>query len=158
MRFDPLRALGIGSNPEKQEIVGGETMPVAAKRTWSRRHLLASVAALPILARTGSLTADGRSISGKLPWSAFAGDPPRPVDPLGWFFFNAAEAAMVAIVTRPERFDMDSSVLPAFTIDGIPRRGPAVRDLVFGVPRRVRAVPRPPGPGPAASPARRGAG
>ena len=76
-------------------------MPVAAKRTWSRRHLLASVAALPILARTGSLTADGRSISGKLPWSAFAGDPPRPVDPLGWFFFNAAEAAMVeAIVDR----------------------------------------------------------
>jgi gluconate 2-dehydrogenase gamma chain len=72
-------------------------MPEDAKRTWSRRRLLASAAALPILAAT----ADGRNISGELPWSPFAGDPPRPVDPLGWFFFTAAEAAMVeAIVDR----------------------------------------------------------
>jgi gluconate 2-dehydrogenase gamma chain len=73
-------------------------MPEGAKRTWSRRRLLASVAALPILAGTAVLTADGRSISGELPWSPFAGDPPRPVDPLGWYFFTAAEAAMVEAI------------------------------------------------------------
>jgi len=72
-------------------------MPQDATRTWSRRRLLASVAALPILAAT----ADGRNISGELPWSPFAGDPPRPVNPLGWYFFTAGEAATVeAIVDR----------------------------------------------------------
>ena len=66
-------------------------------RRLSRRRLLASVAALPILAAT----ADGRSISGHLPWSPFAGDPPKPVNPLGWYFFNPGEAATVeAIVNR----------------------------------------------------------
>jgi gluconate 2-dehydrogenase gamma chain len=66
-------------------------------RTLSRRRLLASVAALPILART----ADGRSISQELPWSPFAGDPPKPVNPLGWYFFTPGEAAMVeAMVDR----------------------------------------------------------
>ncbi|MBN9587465.1 MAG: gluconate 2-dehydrogenase subunit 3 family protein [Alphaproteobacteria bacterium] len=68
-----------------------------AKRTWSRRLLLASAAGLPILAAG----ADGRNISAELPWSPFAGDPPKPVDPLGWYFFTAGEAATVeAIVDR----------------------------------------------------------
>jgi len=63
----------------------------------SRRRLLASVAALPILAAT----ADGRSLSGAVPWSPFAGAPPRPVNPLGWYFFTPVEAATVeAIVDR----------------------------------------------------------
>ncbi|HEY4078307.1 MAG TPA: gluconate 2-dehydrogenase subunit 3 family protein [Rhizomicrobium sp.] len=66
-------------------------------RTLDRRRLLASVAALPILAAT----ADGRNISQQLPWSPFAGDPPKPVNPLGWYFFTPSEAAMVeAIVDR----------------------------------------------------------
>ncbi|MCP5412926.1 MAG: gluconate 2-dehydrogenase subunit 3 family protein [Alphaproteobacteria bacterium] len=74
-------------------------MPVDAKRSWSRRRLLASAAALPILAATA--VALGRSISGELPWSPFAGDPPTPVNPMGWYFFNADEAAMVeAMVDR----------------------------------------------------------
>jgi gluconate 2-dehydrogenase gamma chain len=72
-------------------------MPQDAGRTWSRRRLLASAAAVPILAAT----ADGRNISGELPWSPFAGDPPRPVDPLGWYFFTAGEAATIeAMVDR----------------------------------------------------------
>jgi len=63
----------------------------------SRRRLLASVAALPILAAT----ADGRNLSGSTPWSPFAGAPPRPVNPLGWYFFTPVEAATVeAIVDR----------------------------------------------------------
>ena len=63
----------------------------------SRRRLLASVAVLPILAAT----ADGRSLSGSVPWSPFAGAPPRPVNPLGWYFFTPVEAATVeAIVDR----------------------------------------------------------
>ena len=61
----------------------------------SRRRLLASAAAVPILA------AHGETISGKLPWSPFAGEPPRPVNPLGWYFFHPGEAAAVeAIVDR----------------------------------------------------------
>jgi gluconate 2-dehydrogenase gamma chain len=64
----------------------------------SRRWLLASAAALPVLART---SAGGRSISGAVPWSPYAGEPPRRVDPLGWYFFTATEAATVeAIVDR----------------------------------------------------------
>jgi gluconate 2-dehydrogenase gamma chain len=63
----------------------------------SRRRLLASAAAVPILAAT----AHGESVSGKLPWSPFAGEPPRPVNPLGWYFFHPGEAATVeAIVDR----------------------------------------------------------
>ena len=63
----------------------------------SRRRLLASVAAVPILAAT----AQGETISGKLPWSPFAGEPPKPVNPLGWYFFHPGEAATVeAIVDR----------------------------------------------------------
>ena len=66
-------------------------------RTMSRRSLLASAAALAIL----STTADGRNISGNLPWSPFAGDPPKPVNPLGWYFFTPGEAATVeAIMDR----------------------------------------------------------
>src|SRR5690349_16088840 len=63
----------------------------------NRRRLLASVAALPMLAAT----ADGRNLSGSTPWSPFAGAPPRPVNPLGWYFFTPVEAAtMEAIVDR----------------------------------------------------------
>ena len=66
-------------------------------RALSRRRLLASVAAVPILAAS----ADGRTISGELPWSPFAGEPPRPVNPLGWYFFTPGEAATIeAIVDR----------------------------------------------------------
>jgi gluconate 2-dehydrogenase gamma chain len=63
-------------------------------RTVSRRSLLASAAALAIL----STTADGRSISGSLPWSPFAGDPPKPVNPLGWYVFTPGEAAAVGAI------------------------------------------------------------
>ena len=66
-------------------------------RALSRRRLLASVAAVPILAAS----ANGLSISGSAPWSPFAGEPPRPVNPLGWYFFTPGEAATVeAIVDR----------------------------------------------------------
>lgn len=64
---------------------------------WNRRRLLAGAAAVPILAAA----AQGVSLTGYSPWSPFAADPPRPVDPLGWYYFTAAEAAMVeAIVDR----------------------------------------------------------
>ena len=70
---------------------------MSEQRALSRRRLLATVAALPILAAT----ADGRSISGVIPWSPFAGDPPKPVNPLGWYYFHPGEAATVeAIVDR----------------------------------------------------------
>lgn len=66
-------------------------------RMLSRRRLLASVAAVPILAAS----AQGADISGTVPWSPFAGEPPRPVNPLGWYFFTPSEAATVeAIVDR----------------------------------------------------------
>jgi len=65
----------------------------------SRRYFLASASALPILAFAG--TAAARSISGSLPWKAFAGDPPKPVNPLGWHFFMPDEVATIeAIVDR----------------------------------------------------------
>jgi gluconate 2-dehydrogenase gamma chain len=67
------------------------------QRTLTRRRLLASVAAMPILA----WTAEGRILSGDRPWSPFAGNPPRPVNPLGWYYFTPGEAAAVeAIVDR----------------------------------------------------------
>lgn len=61
---------------------------------WSRRRLLATVAAVPILAAG----ADGRVLSGQVPWSPYAGEPPKPVDPLGWYFFTAREAATVEAI------------------------------------------------------------
>jgi gluconate 2-dehydrogenase gamma chain len=65
----------------------------------SRRYFLASASALPILAFAG--TAAARSISGTLPWKAFAGEPPMKVNPLGWYFFTPDEVATVeAIVDR----------------------------------------------------------
>lgn len=65
----------------------------------SRRYFLASASALPILAFAGAAAA--RSVSGALPWEAFAGEPPRPVNPLGWYFFAPDEVATVeAIVDR----------------------------------------------------------
>ena len=63
-------------------------------RGLNRRRLLASAAGLSILAAT----ADGRTISGSRPWSPFAGAPPRPVNPLGWYFFNPGEAATVEAI------------------------------------------------------------
>jgi len=64
-----------------------------------RRRFLASVALLPAL--TG-LPASAASLSGvKPPFSPFAGDPPRPINPAGWYFLTPDEAAMVeAIVDR----------------------------------------------------------
>lgn len=65
----------------------------------SRRRFLASASALPILAFAGEVQA--LSISGRLPWEAFAGEPPRPVNPMGWYFLTPHEAATVeAIVDR----------------------------------------------------------
>ena len=64
-----------------------------------RRRFLASVAALPALPGSYALA---RSISGiKPPFSPFSGDPPKPINPLGWYFLNPGEIAMVeAIVDR----------------------------------------------------------
>ena len=65
----------------------------------SRRYFLASASALPILAYAGEAVA--RSISGELPWHAFAGEPPKPVNPAGWYFFTPEEVVTVeAIVDR----------------------------------------------------------
>src|SRR5215469_423609 len=65
----------------------------------NRRRFLASASALPILAFAGH--AQARSISGQLPWEAFAGDPPKPINPAGWYFFTPGEAVvMEAIVGR----------------------------------------------------------
>jgi gluconate 2-dehydrogenase gamma chain len=62
-----------------------------------RRRFLASVAAIPVLT-AGSFA---RTISGKLPWSPFAGDPPKPINPMGWYFLTPSEVATVeAIVDR----------------------------------------------------------
>ena len=63
-----------------------------------RRRFLASVAALPVLAGgAAALTLP----AGKPPWSAFAGDPPKPINPLGWYFLNPSEVSTVeAIVDR----------------------------------------------------------
>ena len=70
---------------------------MSEQRALSRRRLLASVAALPILAAT----ADGASISGTMPWSPFAGEPPKPVNPLGWYFFTPDEVVTIeAVVNR----------------------------------------------------------
>src|SRR6201996_4174231 len=64
----------------------------------NRRWLLASAGTAAVLA---AAAADGRDISGDRPWSPFAGEPPRPVNPLGWYFFTPGEAAAVeAIVDR----------------------------------------------------------
>src|ERR1700744_3664188 len=64
----------------------------------TRPGLLASAAMTGLLA---AAAADGRSISGDRPWSPFAGEPPRPVNPLGWYFFTPGEAATIeAIVDR----------------------------------------------------------
>jgi gluconate 2-dehydrogenase gamma chain len=64
-----------------------------------RRRFLASAMTLPFLAGSPALA---RSFSGiKPPWSPFAGDPPRPINPLGWYFLNPSEVSMVeAIVNR----------------------------------------------------------
>jgi len=65
----------------------------------SRRHFLATASALPILAYAGKAAA--RSISGELPWHPFAGEPPKPVNPMGWYFFTPEEVVTVeAIVDR----------------------------------------------------------
>jgi gluconate 2-dehydrogenase gamma chain len=62
-----------------------------------RRRFLASAAAFTVAVTTAS----ARSISGKLPWSPFAGDPPKPVNPLGWYFLTPNEVAAVeAVVDR----------------------------------------------------------
>jgi gluconate 2-dehydrogenase gamma chain len=65
----------------------------------SRRRFLASASALPILAFAGH--AQALSISGRLPWEAFAGEPPRPVNPAGWYYFTPQEVGTIeAIVDR----------------------------------------------------------
>jgi len=66
-----------------------------------RRRFLASVASLPV-AGSAILPAVARSYSGiKPPFSPFAGDPPKPVNPMGWYFLTPREVSMVeAIVDR----------------------------------------------------------
>ncbi|HXS06008.1 MAG TPA: gluconate 2-dehydrogenase subunit 3 family protein [Rhizomicrobium sp.] len=74
----------------------------------SRRYFLASASALPILAFAGEAAA--RSISGELPWHPFAGEPPKPVNPAGWYYFTPEEVVTVeAIVDRlipPDRLSI----------------------------------------------------
>ena len=58
---------------------------------------MTSVAALSVLGG-GAM---GATLSGTLPWSPFAGDPPKPINPAGWYFLNPEEVATVeAIVDR----------------------------------------------------------
>lgn len=73
-------------------------MPDGGALRICRRRFLASVAALPVLASAASALTIA---SGKPPWSAFAGDPPKPINPLGWYFLTPAEVSTVeAIVDR----------------------------------------------------------
>ena len=68
------------------------------KLTMCRRRFLASVAALPAFGGWAGAATMG---SQKLPWSAFAGDPPKPINPLGWYFLTPNEVATIeAIVDR----------------------------------------------------------
>jgi gluconate 2-dehydrogenase gamma chain len=63
-----------------------------------RRRFLASAMALPLLTAGASAL---NLAPGKPPWSPFAGDPPKPINPLGWYFLNPGEVATVeAIVDR----------------------------------------------------------
>ena len=67
---------------------------------WSstRRQFLTSVAALSFV--TVATHTYAQSISGRLPWSPFAGEPPQP-SIAGWYFFKPDEArAIEAIVDR----------------------------------------------------------
>jgi gluconate 2-dehydrogenase gamma chain len=66
-------------------------------RGLSRRTLLASTAAALI----ANSAAQARSVQGKLPWAANAGDPPRPIRPGPWLFFTPEEgSAIEAIADR----------------------------------------------------------
>jgi gluconate 2-dehydrogenase gamma chain len=65
--------------------------------TLSRRYFLASVACLPALSGSGY----AHTMKHTLPWSPFAGDPPKPVNPMGWYYLTPAEVTAVeAIVDR----------------------------------------------------------
>lgn len=65
----------------------------------SRRQFLGSTAVTVLFVSTPD--ALGRSISGRLPWSPFAANPPTPVRPGPWLFFTHDEAVTVeAIVDR----------------------------------------------------------
>jgi gluconate 2-dehydrogenase gamma chain len=63
-----------------------------------RRQLLASTAAAALMFASRG---EAREISGQMPWSPDADDPPQPVRPGGWTFFTPEEgAALEAIVDR----------------------------------------------------------
>ena len=63
----------------------------------SRRRFLSTAAAFALF----TADASARSISGALPWSPFAADPPKPVNPVGWLVLTPQEAATVeAMVDR----------------------------------------------------------
>src|ERR1700756_5489917 len=63
----------------------------------SRRALLAGTAA----ALVWTTVSRARTVTGKLPWEANAGEPPPLVDPGPWVFFSPEEgAAIEAIVDR----------------------------------------------------------
>jgi gluconate 2-dehydrogenase gamma chain len=62
-----------------------------------RREVLAGTASLLL----GAPVAQARAILGEFPWAPNAGNPPVPVTPGGWLFFNSAEgAALEAIADR----------------------------------------------------------
>ena len=65
----------------------------------NRRKFLTTTAVGLVAFASG--VANARSISGSLPWEAFAGDPPTPVTPGGWHFFAPREVVLMeAIVDR----------------------------------------------------------
>lgn len=63
----------------------------------SRRHLLATTAAIGVVAVTGR-PAGARIISGAMPWSPNEAYPPPIVMPGPWQFFTADEAAVVEAI------------------------------------------------------------
>ncbi len=74
-------------------------MPTGGFSSVSRRHFLSSAAAVTLV--TVATHVRAQTISGTLPWSPFAGEPPMQVGPRGWYFFTPTEATTVeAIVDR----------------------------------------------------------
>ncbi|MBP0616457.1 gluconate 2-dehydrogenase subunit 3 family protein [Jiella mangrovi] len=65
----------------------------------NRRTFLTTTAVGLVALASG--VAQARSISGAVPWEAFAGEPPTPVTPGGWHFFQPREVVLMeAIVDR----------------------------------------------------------
>ena len=71
-------------------------MPGPRSLTITRRHLLASTAALAT--STFAPRAFGRTYRGVLPWEPDSAQPPVPVRPGPWLYFTADEAATVEAI------------------------------------------------------------